>query len=96
MYGRISMDSLWSDFIPLDEVPGNHVKNSIKIESAFRAHKTILLYKFFNSDLQKNFQVVELKNKKYVIDISNTKNIYYYRSPHIFRYFAPIKYLPSP
>lgn len=91
MYGRISMDSLWNDFAPLDEVPGKPLKNSKKIKSAFDGQKGLFLYKFINKEMKKTFQVFELNNKKYVVDLDNTKNIYYYRSPHLFRYFAPTK-----
>lgn len=91
MYGRISMESLWSDFTPLDEVPGNPLKNPKKIKNAFDAKEGLLLYKFTNEEMKKTFQVFELKNKKYVVDLDNTKNIYNYRSPHLFRYFAPTK-----
>jgi hypothetical protein len=91
MYGRIAMDSLWTDFQALPEAPGNPVKNRTKIKNALDAGHALFLYKFENPDLDKSFKVVEVKNKKYVIDNSNTKNIYYYRSPHLFKYFAPIK-----
>jgi hypothetical protein len=91
MMGRISMDSLWNDFVPLPEVPGNLVRNYKKINNAIKAGDGRLLYQFTNDELKKTFQVVEIKNKKYVVDVVNTKNIYYYRSPHVFRYFAPIK-----
>ena len=91
MYGRISMDSLWSDFKALDEVPGNALRNSKKIQSIYEQGKSLLLYKFTNGERKKTYQVIEFKNKKYVVDLANTKNIYYYRSPHLFRYFAPIK-----
>jgi hypothetical protein len=91
MFGRISMDTLWSDFKPLDEVPGKTVKNAKKIHNAFHSGAATLLYQFANEELKKTFQVVDIKNKNYVIDLDNTKNIYYYRSPQLFRYFAPIK-----
>jgi hypothetical protein len=91
MFGRISMDSLWSDFQALPELPGNPVKNHHKIQNAVDAGHARFLYKFTNNDLKKSFQVIELKNKKYVLEENNTKNIYYYRSPHHFKYFAPIK-----
>lgn len=91
MFGRISMDTLWTDFISLPEVPGTLIKNSKKIKGAIDAGRARLLYKFSNSDNKKTFNVVEIKNKKYVIPLDNIKNIYNYRSPHHFRYFAPIK-----
>jgi hypothetical protein len=91
MFGRISMDSIWTDFLALPEIPGNPVKNHQKIQSAINAGHTRFLYKFTNNDLKKTFQVIELKNKKYVLEENNTKNIYYYRNPHHFKYFAPIK-----
>jgi hypothetical protein len=91
MYGRISMDSLWSDFKALDETPGKPLRNTQKIQKLYEQKKSLNLYKFTNDELKISFQVIEVKNKKYVIDLDNTKNIYYYRSPHLFRYFAPIK-----
>lgn len=91
MYGRISMESVWSDFTPLPEVPGSLIRNIKKIKSQYDQGEGLLLYKFTNEELKKTFQVVEIKNKKYVVDLDNTKNIYHYRSPHLFRYFSPIK-----
>ena len=91
MFGRISMDSLWSDFFPLPESPGALIKNSKKIRQAVDAGHTLELYQFTNQEKAKTYRVVEYKTKKYVVEVGNTKNIYTYRSPHHFKYFAPIK-----
>lgn len=91
MFGRIKMDSLWSDFIPLPEVPGKLVKNAKKLINKIGTVPRTILYKFKGKEPNDIFHVIEINNKKYVVDANNTKNIYYYRNPHLFRYFEPIK-----
>ena len=91
MYGRIEMDSLWDEFTALPEVPGKAVRNPRKIYDLFKRDHYKFLYDFTNKDLMKNFQVVDLNGKTYVVDAKNTKQIYYYRNPHQFKYFTPLK-----
>lgn len=88
MFGRIEMDSLWNDFKALPETPGKAVRNSKKIYNLFKKDRYRFLYDFTNEDLNKNFFVLELKGKTYVMDAKNNKQIYYYRNPHQFKYFS--------
>jgi hypothetical protein len=88
MFGRIEMDSLWSDFKALPEVPGRPVRNPKKIYNLFKKERYKFLYNFTNEELNKNFLVVELKGKTYVVDSKDNKQIYYYRNPHQFKYFT--------
>ncbi len=88
MFGRIEMDSLWSDFKALPEVPGRPVRNPKKIYNLFKKERYKFLYNFTNEELNKNFLVVELKGKTYVVDSKDNKQIYYYRNPQQFKYFT--------
>ena len=91
MYGRIEMDSLWEDYKAMPEVPGKPVKNHKKLATLFRQDRYKYLYDFQAEDKKKTYLVVEMQGKTYVVDYNNPKQIYYYRSPHQFRYFAPVK-----
>lgn len=91
MFGRIEMDSLWNEFKPLSEVPGKPVRNPRKVYDLFKRNRYKFLYEFTNDDLKKRFLVVDLKGKTYVVNAKNTKQIYYYRNPHQFKYFSPLK-----
>lgn len=91
MYGRIEMDTLWEDYKPLPEVPGNPVKNPKKLAELFKQDRYKFLYGFRSEDDKKSYMVVEIKSKTYVVDSANPSRIYYYRNPHQFRYFAPVK-----
>ncbi|MGZ3786868.1 MAG: hypothetical protein ACXVLQ_00010 [Bacteriovorax sp.] len=88
MFGRIEMDSLWSDFKPLPEVPGLPVRNPNKLYKLFKKDRYKFLYDFANEELKKRFLVVELKGKTYVVDAKDTRQIYNYRNPHQFKYFT--------
>lgn len=91
MFGRIEMDSLWTDFRPLSEVPGKPVRNPTKILDYFKRDRYKFLYEFTNEELKKDFLVVEIMGKIYVVDAKNKKQIYYYRNPHQFKYFTLLK-----
>lgn len=91
MYGRIEMDSLWKDYVALDEVPGKAVNNPKELYEIFKQDQYKFLYSFENKIKKKKYLVVEMKKKTYVVDAENSKQIYYYRNPHHFRYFSPIK-----
>lgn len=91
MFGRIEMDSLWNEFEALPEVPGNKVKNHKAIYELFKKDRYRFLYEFSNENQKKRYWVVELKGKNYVVDAANNKQIYYYRNPHQFKYFTPLK-----
>lgn len=91
MYGRIEMDTLWEDYRPLGEVPGKPVKNPKKLAQLFKQDRYKFLYDFQVPATQKTYLTVEMQGKTYVVDFKNPKLIYYYRNPHLFRYFAPVK-----
>ena len=91
MFGHIEMNSLWNDFEAEPEVPGKPVKNPKRIFEMLKRFHYKLLYDFTNKEMAKNFMVVELKGKTYVVDAKNNKQIYYYRNPHQFKYFSLIK-----
>lgn len=91
MFGRIEMDSLWTDYVAIDETPGKKVKNPKEMYELFKANNYKFLYSFENGAQKKKYLVVEMKKKIYVVDANNTKQIFYYRNPHHFRYFSPIK-----
>ena len=88
MFGRIEMDSLWNDFRAMPEAPGLPVRNSKKIYELFKKDHYKFLYDFTNEQLKKNFLVIELKGKNYVVDAKNFKQIYNYRNTHQFKYFT--------
>lgn len=91
MFGRIEMDSLWEDYRALGEVPGKPVKNQKAWAKLFKQDRYKFLYDFEYGGKKKTYLVVEMKGKPYVVDFNNPKQVYYYRNPQQFRYFAPIK-----
>lgn len=91
MFGRIEMDTLWENYKSLEEVPGNPVKNPKKLSTLYKQDRYKFLYDFKVSETGKIYVVVEIKGKTYVIDYLNPKHVFYYRNPHSFRYFAPVK-----
>lgn len=91
MFGRIEMDFLWDKFRALPEVPGKKIRNYKKIYDSFKQDNYKFLYNFTNENLKKDFLVVEIKGKNYVLDANNTKQIYFYRNPHQFKYFSLLK-----
>lgn len=91
MFGRIEMDSLWTGYKPLGEVPGKPVKNAKKIAELYKQDRYKFLYDFETNDKKKTYIVVDMKGKPYVIDFNKPSQVYYYRNPHQFRYFAPLK-----
>ncbi len=91
MFGRIEMDSLWEDYIALPEVPGKPVKNPKKLSRLFKQDRYRYLYHFTSGTPKKTYLVVEMTGKNYVVDTKNPNKLFYYRNPHHFRYFAPLK-----
>ncbi len=91
MFGRIEMDSLWEDYRPLPEVPGKPVKNLKKLSKLFKQDRYRYLYDFNSGSSKKTYLVVEMLGKNYVVDAKNPSKLFYYRNPHHFRYFAPVK-----
>lgn len=91
MFGRIEMDSLWENYQALPEVPGKPVKNPKKLSQLFKQDRYRFLYHFNSGAKKRTYLAVEMNGKNYVVDALNPKALYYYRNPHHFRYFAPIK-----
>ena len=91
MYGRIEMDTLWEDYKALPEVPGKPVKNPKKLAELFKQDRYKFLYDFPSEDSKRTFMVVDIKGRTYVVDSAAPNKVYYYRNPHQFRYFAPVK-----
>ena len=88
MLGRISMDSIWKDYLPIGEEPGAIVsKGSKKLIEKFKNGKFRYLYEFKNS---KNtiFKVIEINANSYVINPLSPDKIYTYRNPHLFKFFS--------
>lgn len=91
MYGRIEMDSLWDGYKAVGEVPGKPVKNPKKLAELYKQDRYKFLYDFETAEKKKTFIVVEMKGKPYVVDFNRPSQVYYYRNPNQFRYFAPLK-----
>lgn len=91
MFGRIEMDSLWENYQALPEVPGRPVKNPKKLSRLFKQDRYKYLYFFTSGTPKRVYIVVEMQGKIYVVDAKNPNKLFYYRNPHHFRYFAPIK-----
>lgn len=90
MYGRIEMDSLWDGYKAVGEVPGKPVKNAKKLAELYKQDRYKFLYDFVVPEKKKTYIVVEMKGKPYVVDFSKPAQVYNYRNPNQFRYFAPL------
>ena len=84
MYGLIDMSLLWTDFTPLPERPGLLAKRQRKLKRLYLKGKYIYHYRF--SYKGQNYKVVEMRNRKFVVN-ANSKKVYKYRNPHFFTYF---------
>lgn len=91
MFGRIEMDSLWSNFLPIEESPGVLIKNTKMLINRLEKDNYKFLYEFSNLALKKSFMAVEIQGKHYVVDVKDPKQIYNYRNPHQFKYFSELK-----
>jgi len=91
MFGRIEMDSLWENYKAVGEVPGKPVKNKKMLGDLYKQDRYKYLYDFETDDKKKTYIVVEMKGKPYVVDFNKPTQVYYYRNPNQFRYFAPLK-----
>ena len=90
MFGRIEMDSLWDGYKAVGEVPGKPVKNPKKLAELYKQDRYKFLYDFEMQGKKKTYIVVEMKGKPYVVDFNKPSQVYYYRNPNQFRYFAPL------
>lgn len=88
MLGRISMDRLWSGYIPIAERPGQLVvRNKKRYQKLFDSGKMTFLYDF-NSPDGAIFHVYQFDKTK-VVRSPKSGRFYTYRSPHYFKYFKP-------
>lgn len=88
MQGRIEMDSIWTDYLPLAEKPGKKTANSLSLLKKFKAKNYTYLYEF-KSAKDEEFLVLEIEGKSYVVKKNDPKEVYHYRNIHMFKYFGP-------
>jgi hypothetical protein len=84
MLGRMDMTDLWSGFRAIAEKPGRLIDDPKVIERV-TSHDYDFLYSF-TDDQKKIFQVVIVGEKKYTL--GSKGQVFSYRNPHNFRYFA--------
>lgn len=85
MIGRIDMSKVWADRRPVKERPGKKARIKKLILKNYKLKKYRFLYQFTDNK-NRNYRVILLKNKKYVVDHKN--NLFYkYRNPDLFQFF---------
>lgn len=88
MTGRIAMDSIWNDYVPVPERPGKIVSKPDKLQKSLKKGDFTYLYSFIGLD-GRDYQVVQIDKTTYVITKVNGIDVFYfYRNPHYFRYFV--------
>ncbi len=91
MIGRIHMDSIWEDYVPFPERPGLLVKGQDDLMKSFLKGDFTFLYAFKDPE-NRDFQVLKIKGKNYVLGRVNGVNLFYHhRNPHHFRYFTKLE-----
>lgn len=96
MVGHIDMSSLWSDLEVIPERKGPRLKDKKevkKILSLIKKGDATFYYRFFEGRFV--YDVYAIDKMPYVTNATKTK-VYTYRSPHLFRYFAPKKRSEKP
>jgi len=89
MLGRISMDKLWGDYQAIAERPGiKVVRNHERYTGFLKDGKLTFLYDFMSPEGD-NYLVYQIGKTKMVY-LAKNKTFYTYRSPHYFKYFAPV------
>ncbi len=90
MLGRISMDKIWNEYSPIAERAGKEIdsKKQSLLLSAYKGKAYEYRYHFIDPK-ERRFKVVEINDKTYAFDQKEEK-FYLYRSPHFFKYFAPL------
>jgi hypothetical protein len=88
MFGRIAMDSIWKNYLPVGEEPGSNVsKNVRKLREYYTSGQYRLLYEFKDpNDL--TFKVIEMDGNSYVVNKDKADKFYTYRNPHLFKFFS--------
>ncbi len=92
MLGRISMDKLWQDYGAIAERPGVKVVRNHNRYTKWLNDKNLTFLYRFSSPEGESYDVYQNGKTKMVYK-ADTKTFYTYRSPHYFKYFAPIKKL---
>ncbi|MAF78698.1 MAG: hypothetical protein CME60_11075 [Halobacteriovoraceae bacterium] len=88
MLGRISMDKIWSGYLPIPERAGVKIplKRQTSLLKAYKSKNYDYLY-HFTDPKQRRFKVLQIEDKTYSLDLE-TEKFYLYRSPHYFKYFS--------
>ncbi|HLT22270.1 MAG TPA: hypothetical protein VKZ84_02465 [Bacteriovoracaceae bacterium] len=90
MTGRISMDSIWDDYVPFPERPGLMVTQQANLQKKWDAGDFYYLYSFVGPD-KLSYRVIQIAKKTYVVGLpQGTPVFYHYRNPHYFRYFTKL------
>jgi len=90
MTGRISMDTIWEDYIPFPERPGLMVKEQTKLQKKWESGNFTYLYSFVGHD-ELSYRVIQINKKTYVVGLNQGIPVFYhYRNPHYFRYFTKL------
>ncbi len=89
MLGRISMDKIWNEYLPIAERAGKQVDKK-KQEHLLKAYKgkEYEYFYHFTDPKQRRFKVVRINDQTYAFD-QKEESFYLYRSPHFFKYFSP-------
>lgn len=86
MVGRIDMAPMWVGHDTFPERPGIEVSGQ-KVEAALKRGQYQYFYTFTDPE-GKNFDVVEVNERTYVVSDGPVRKVYQYRNPHLFRYFV--------
>ena len=87
MTGRIAMDSIWNDYVPVPERHGKIVSKPESLQKSLKKGDFNYLYSFIGLD-GRDYQVVQIDKSTYVLTKVNGVDVFYfYRNPHYFRYF---------
>lgn len=90
MTGRISMDTIWDDYVPFPERPGLLVKEQTQLLKKWEGKNFTYLYSFIGHD-ELSYRVIEIDKKIYVVGQPQGIPVFYhYRNPHYFRYFTKV------
>lgn len=90
MLGRISMDSIWDDFVVIPERVGPELKHKKKVIESFLNGKYQFYYSF-KDDNENEFIVGEVKSKLYAFPMLPPVKAFAYRNPHQFKFLASKK-----
>ncbi|MFW5887507.1 MAG: hypothetical protein ACOCUH_01795 [Bacteriovoracia bacterium] len=86
MIGHIDMTRLWKNYTPIPERPGKPLKVGFWHKNAYRNNRYRFLYTFLGQD-KKTYDVIKIRNRKYVVHPGKKLGFFTYRNPHLFTYF---------